>query len=182
VSRLTVRSLAHDEYLLLSGRTDSGETLPSEVCDRLLSIGGSAKQTGSTPPSENLQSIRDQLLGDVLLETERRNALFFDEEVVKLDRWADDLKVGLERELREVDKEIREAQRNARLALQLSDKLQAQKHVRELEQRRSRKRRSLYDAQDQIDAQRDELIQGMEKQLTTEHSIEAVFLIRWSIT
>jgi len=181
VSKLAVQSLAHDEYLLLSGRTDAGETLPSEVCDRLLSIGGSAKQTGSTPPSENLQSIRDQLLGDVLLETERRNALFFDEEVVKLDRWADDLKVGLERELREVDKEIREAQRNARLALQLSDKLQAQKHVRELEQRRSRKRRSLYDAQDQIDAQRDELIQGMEKQLKTEHRIEPVFTVRWSV-
>jgi len=66
--------------------------------------------------------------------------------------------------------------------LQLSEKLQAQKHVRELEQRRSKKRRALYDAQDQIDAQRDELIQNMEKQLKTEHAIEPVFLIRWSIT
>jgi len=182
ISKLTVQSLAHDEYLLLSGQTDGGETLPSEVCSRLFSIEASAAETRTAPPRERLQSIRDQLLSDVLLETERRNALFFDEEVVKLDRWAEDLKTGLERELRDLDKEIREAQRNARLALQLAEKLEAQKHVRELEQRRSRKRRELYDAQDQIDAQRDELIQDMEKQLKTEHRVEPVFTIRWTVS
>jgi len=182
VSKLAVQSLAYDEHLLLSGQTDAGETLPSEVCARLFSIEASTMEAGSEPPREQLQSIRDQLLSDALLETERRNALFFDEEVVKLDRWAEDLKVGLERELRELDKEIREAQRNARLSLHLSEKLLAQKHVRELEQRRSQKRRALYDAQDQIDAQRDELIQGMEKQLKTEHSIEPVFTVRWQVT
>ena len=182
ITKLAVQSLAHDEYLLLSGRTDEGETLPSEVCARLFGIEASLKEAGAVPPGEQLQSIRGQLLSDVLLESERRNALFFDEEVVKLDRWAEDLKTGLERELRDLDKEIREAQRNARLALQLSEKLEAQKHARELEQRRSRKRRELYDAQDQIDAQRDELIQGMEKQLKTEHQVEPVFTIRWSIT
>jgi len=181
VSKLAVESLAYDEYLLLSGQTDEGETLPSEVCARLFGIEAAVKETGAVPPSEHLQSIRDQLLSDVLLETEQRNALFFDEEVVKLDRWAEDLKTGLERELRDLDKEIREAQRNARLSLQLSEKLEAQKHVRELEQRRSRKRRALYDAQDQIDAQRDELIQSMEKQLKTEYRVESVFTIRWSI-
>jgi len=181
VSKLAVQSLAHDEYLLLSGQTDAGETLPSEVCARLFSIEASAMESGSERPRAQLESICDQLLSDVLLETERRNAIFFDEEVVKLDRWADDLKVGLEHELRELDKEIREAQRNARLALQLSEKLQAQKHVRELEQRRSKKRRALYDAQDQIDAQRDELIQGMEKQLKTENRVEPVFTVRWIV-
>jgi len=182
VSKLAVQSLAYDEYLLLSGRTDEGETLPSEVCTRLFGIEGTVKETGAAPPSEQLQAIRDQLLSDVLLKTERRNALFFDEEVVKLDRWAEDLKVGLERELRELDKEIREAQRNARLSLQLSEKLQAQKHVRELEQRRSQKRRALYDAQDEIDAHRDKLIQDMEKQLRTEHRVEPAFIIRWRVT
>ena len=183
VSKLAVESLAYDEYLLLSGATDDGEMLPSEVCARLFGIEALAREaSGAMPPSELLQSIRDQLQSDVLLATERRNALFFDEEVVKLDRWAEDLKTGLERELRDLDKEIREAQRNARLALQLSEKLEAQRHVRELEQRRSRKRRELYDGQDQIDAQRDELIQDMEKQLNTEHRVESVFTIRWTVS
>jgi len=39
----------------------------------------------------------------------------------------------------------------------------------------------LYEAQDRIDAQRDELIQGMEKQLEMEHRVESVFTVRWSV-
>ena len=39
----------------------------------------------------------------------------------------------------------------------------------------------LYDAQDQIDAQRDKLIQDMEKQLKTEHRVEPVFTVRWRV-
>ena len=44
-----------------------------------------------------------------------------------------------------------------------------------------RRQREPYDAQDQIDEQRDELTQGMEKQLKTEHRVEPVFTIRWSV-
>jgi len=40
---------------------------------------------------------------------------------------------------------------------------------------------ALYAAQDQIDAQRDELIQGMEKQLKTENRVEPVFTVRWIV-
>ncbi len=181
VAKLTVRSLATAEYLLLSGMTDAGESVPSEVCDQLFSVLAAVGRDGAEPPRTELRAIRENLTDEVLRETERRNALFFDEEVVKLDRWADDLKQGLERELKELDREIREAQRNARLSLQLSEKLQAQKHVRDLERRRAQKRRSLYNEQDRIDAQRDELIQGMESQLKMEHTIALVFAVRWHV-
>jgi hypothetical protein len=42
-----------------------------------------------------------------------RNARFFEDEADKLDGWADDLKVGLEREIKEVDRQIKEARRAA---------------------------------------------------------------------
>ena len=106
---------------------------------------------------------------------------FFDEEVIKLDHWSDDLKKGLEREIKEIDKEIREARKIAALAASLSDKLKAQKQIKALELKRNKKRRELFDAQDNIDAQRDELIAKIEKQLKHRHSIEQVFTVRWSL-
>lgn len=51
-----------------------------------------------------------------------------------------------------------------------------------LESARSRKRRELFDAQDAIDAQRDQLIGGIEKQLSQRHEIKTVFSFRWKIT
>jgi adenine-specific DNA-methyltransferase len=97
----------------------------------------------------------------------------------KLDRWAEGLKQSLEREIRELDKEIREAQRASRIAPRLEDELAAQRKVHDLEDKRKRMRRDLFDQQDEIDKKRDGLIAGMERQLRQEHTVESVFCIRW---
>ncbi|MFA4987142.1 MAG: DEAD/DEAH box helicase, partial [Candidatus Brocadiia bacterium] len=110
---------------------------------------------------------------------EERNGRFFDEEVIKLDRWSDDLKQGLEHEIKELDRQIREARRTTMLAISLADKLEAQKSIRALESARNHKRRDLFVAQDAIDAQRDELIGRIEKQLHQRHSLETLFAFRW---
>ena len=41
---------------------------------------------------------------------------------------------------------------------------------------------SLFDAQDAIDAQREELIANIEKQLKQRRSVQTVFCVRWSLT
>jgi primosomal protein N'' len=72
----------------------------------------------------------------------------------------------------DLDSEIREARRSASAAVSLAEKLAAQKELKALEQRRSRKRRELYDAQDAIDAQRDDLIAKIERQLQQTHTLQ----------
>ncbi len=44
-----------------------------------------------------------------------------------------------------------------------------------------RKRRELYDAQDAIDRDRDELIAKIEKQLSTEQTLHPLFTVRWHV-
>ena len=51
-----------------------------------------------------------------------RNARFFEAEADKLDGWVDDLKLGLEREIKELDRQIKEARRAATAALTLEEK------------------------------------------------------------
>jgi uncharacterized iron-regulated protein len=85
-----------------------------------------------------------------------RNAAFFDAEANKLDGWAEDLKVGLEREIKELYRQIREARRAATAAPTLQEKLEAQKHVKSLEAHRNTRRRALFDAQDEIDNHREQ--------------------------
>jgi adenine-specific DNA-methyltransferase len=76
----------------------------------------------------------------------QRNVAFFEAEAEKLDGWADDLKVGLEREIKELDRQIKEARRTATAALTLEEKLARQKQVKALESQRNAKRRALFDA------------------------------------
>ena len=125
-------------------------------------------------PEHALASLREQRVAEVRHEVERRNKSYFDEEIAKLDGWADDLRIGLERELKEVDRQIRETKRAGLAAVSLEEKLATQKELKALEQTRRRRRRDLYDAQDEIDARRDDMIAEIERQLAAHDTVQPV--------
>ena len=149
----------------------SGSDLRAASIGLLNSLGYQSKK------SLDLDSTPDAFLA----EFDKRNAEFFDEEIFKLDRWSEDLKQGLEREIKEIDKQIREARKTAALAPSLQDKLAEQKVIKALEKTRNTKRRELFDAQNAIDAQREELIENIEKQLKQRRSVRALFAVRWEV-
>ncbi|MBI4527382.1 MAG: hypothetical protein HY695_26610 [Deltaproteobacteria bacterium] len=136
-------------------------------------------------PSESDDSRLDEILQQrraaIQLTISQRNAAFFEAEAEKLDGWADDLKVGLEREIKELDRQIKEARRAATAALTLEEKLAGQKEVKALESQRNAKRRALFDAQDDIDRRREELIAEIEGKLQQRVSQERLFSIRWKL-
>ncbi len=111
----------------------------------------------------------------------RSNNVFYEAETDKLDGWADDLKVGLERDIKELDRQIKEARRTAAVALTLEEKLAGQKQIKALEAQRNAKRRTLFDAQDDIDRRREQLIADIEGKLQQRVSQERLFSIIWTL-
>ncbi len=114
-------------------------------------------------------------------EINDRNLSYFDQEVQKLDGWADDLKLGLEQEIKDIDREIKEVRRTAAIAPTLDEKLHWQKRQRELETKRSKSRRELFRRQDDIDEQRNELITELEDRLQQQVEEQVLFTIAWEL-
>jgi predicted nucleic acid-binding Zn-ribbon protein len=100
---------------------------------------------------------------------------------VKLDAWADDLKEGLEQEIKDLDKEIREVRKQAKLAPTLEEKLVFQRGQKKLEKKRSTARRELFEKQDEVDHKREELISEVEDRLEKSISEEELFTVQWSV-
>ncbi len=183
--RLTIDACDRSEFIILSGRVDpdrrgaAGEPLDDELCRKLLSL---PAMIGEGVAEEvAVDDIREAQVTMRLRHADERASRLLDEELLKLDRWSDDLKLGLERELKELDRSIAEARRASLAAVALEDKLVAQRQMKSLEATRSRKRRELFDAQDAIDRQRDELIEATERQLRRSYGTVRLFAVRWSL-
>ncbi len=180
--KITVSSIEDEDFLVLTAVTDSGDVLDGELAERLMAIHCSAvvPVSASAPPADIERAAAKQR-DAVARGLDERNAQYFDEETAKLDSWADDLKFGLETELKQLDKDIKEARKSAAGSMSLVAKLELQKQLRELEQARNVKRRSLYEAQDSVDEQRDVLIKKVEEQLQCSVHTVRLFTVKWSL-
>ena len=184
LSSFTINALDQvEDHLIFTAATDDGALLDEEIAARLFTLSGSAAPFPAhaleKPPS--LEETARQRQAAIQRRISERNAHFFEAEAEKLDGWADDLKLGLEREIKEFDRQIKEARRAATTALTLEEKLAGQKQIKALESQRNDKRRSLFEAQDKVDKQREELIATIEGKLMQACRIEPLFTIRWKL-
>lgn len=76
---------------------------------------------------------------------------------------------------------MKEIRRTAATAPTLDEKLHWQKRQRELEAKRSKLRRELFDRQDEIESQRNALIEQLEQQLRQQVNEHVLFTIEWEL-
>lgn len=167
--------------MLYSACTDEGELLDAETARRLLSLPGRALGPLQAEPPEVLATSAGERQAAIQREIAERNARFFEAESEKLDGWADDLKAGLEREIKELDRQIKEARRLAKAAPTLEEKLAGQKQVKQLESQRHQKRRTLFDAQDEVDVRRESLIAAIEAKLAQRVEARPLVHVHWRL-
>lgn len=183
VSQFSVEALDHaEDHLIFAAITEKAETIEEEVARRFLSlpaeIGPSATPGPHADALADLIRVREEA---IQRDLSMRNAAFFEAEAEKLDYWADDLKLGLEREIKDLDKQIKEMRRAATAAPGLEEKLKCQKEIKALEKKRSDKRRAMFDAQDNIDQHRERLIEEIEAKLTQKTGRHLLFSLRWRL-
>ena len=184
LSVLTVEALGTaEDHLLLAATNETRQALHEEDAEKLLRLPAellSDAPSASIAPAglqQALQAQQDQRVGEANL----RNLGYFEAEVQKLDAWADDLKSGLENEVKALDREIKEVRRTALVTATLEEKLHWQKRQRELEDKRNQLRRRIFDRQDEIDGQRSRVIDELEGRLSRQERLTPVFLLQWEL-
>jgi superfamily II DNA/RNA helicase len=181
--QLEIESFDKEDYWIAVGLTEAGEWIDSELIKRFFSLNaqlGSAQELDS----ENKELIEQKLDEEMDAAKEislSKNGKFFDQEYDKLEHWADDMKISLERELQDLDGEIKLKKMEARKSTDLKTKVQAQRTVKDLEKLRSEKRKRLFEAQDDIEQKKESLLAAVEKQLEQRHQAKELFTFQWNI-
>jgi ERCC4-related helicase len=179
----TIEALDYkEEHLILTAITDAGEAMQPEVAEGLFMLPAEVHSDGVSAESEGqlercIQSCRD----DILHRNRERNEATLKAEAKKLEDWADDLKLGLKREMNGIDREVREARRNVAATSSFGAGLDAKNRFIELKNRRNAKHRSVVKSQGEVDRRRAKFVAQIGGKLAQKTTSELLFLVRWSL-
>ena len=132
-------------------------------------------------PVHGLCHETDRRQAELLEALAAKNGQWFDTETDKLDRWADDRRSALKVELEELDQEIKETKKSARLAPNLPEKLELQRKLRGLETKRDEAWRAYDAAGRDIDRQKDALLDEISRRLEQKTECKTLFTVRWKM-
>lgn len=183
LQKLTINSFRKEEYLLFSAFDDQGNSIHQEVCEKMFNCSGRVVSPTEASPDAAERIEKEALLHrksaiNISMET---NSRFFNEERDRLDKWADDLILASEKELKDTKALLKEYNRKARQTQTIEEQKEIQDKIVALEKKQRIQRQKIFDVEDEIIAKRNKLIDALEKRLTQKTSYEPLFTVRWSV-
>ena len=183
VDKISIDSFEQEDHFLISCYTDDGVGIYPDIAERMLLLPAKDGTIVTAPEliAGKLAECIGMLRGTVTEQSALRNETFFDEEMDKLDTWASDMKVALEREIKDLDAEIKLRKSSAKKLTHLAEKVAEHRIIKELENKRAEKRQNLYEAQDEVDARKETLLTKVERMLEQKIEQTELFTIRWRV-
>ncbi|STY87885.1 Uncharacterised protein [Moraxella ovis] len=122
-----------------------------------------------------------QAIASLTARHSESQSILLKQESQRLDKWAEDKIKASEQEIADIDEKIKQIKRDKNQARNLEELAQIEGDLKNTERQRRRLRQSLFDVQDEIEEQRDELFSRIQSQLTQDTKIAHLFTIQWTI-
>ena len=164
--------------------TKQGDVIEPELIEHIWSIPSSVELTDTIFPEKvvaQFEQIKNSQINELTEQTKKEALNLFDEQVDKLDTWAEDMKLGLEREIQDLNRTIRLMKSEARRADSIEARLAAQREIKASEALLKRKRADLFAEHDRIEEQKDQLTDNLEKLLSLRSEKQNLFTLRWKM-
>ena len=182
VDKLSYDGLSHEEHLIFTVITEDGTVMDEEIINSMLGL--PAEIIGDClPETPELIAQRDMRLGTQKEQIEEANKQFYLDECDKLDAYSEDLKEGLQRKRKELNKLIKEKEKECRASTSLPlDQIIAMKdEINRLKDRRKKMQREIYQQEDEIDMQRDKLQEEIRQKLNGTTEITHIMTIAFEV-
>ena len=180
IYNLEIDGIEEENYIVMAGIDENGNVLSEDQIERMFTLDSKIINSEFNIP-ETLKKLLTAEKQNLLNDIELRNNKFFDEEMDKLERWAKDLKESLELKLRQMDIDIKTMKTECRKIAKLEEKLKMQKQIKDLEVKRNKLRLNLYEEQDKIDKEKEQLIDDVAEKLKNNQKYDKLFSIKWRI-
>ena len=185
LTKVTIDGIEFEEALLFNGyikRDNKWHTIDNEFCNKLFQCEGKiSHEEVIIENSLKLQGDVKVHLQAIVNEYVEKHDKEFAQQEEKLYKWAEDLEKGIEEKLEEVKNQIKKLQRDARKAINMDEKEKINLEIQELEKEKKRQRKSIFEAQDEIEEKRDQLLETLKEHKKYNVSFQEIFKIKFKI-
>ena len=183
LSNFEVTSFDITDNLLFVGFTDEGTELSHDVCKRILELPVDSESSYQLSHNEsNLMKDKREKNKDVLLELLRaKDTEYFQLEVDKLHKWAEDKILASEKELKDVKFKIKEINRESKKTSSSEELLKMQTELRKLERKKKVLRQEIFEVEDEIEERRDSMISVIKEKMLKAINESSIFTIKWKL-
>jgi ERCC4-related helicase len=179
--KLSVRGSDDQDHIIMAALTDDGRRIDSKAAMRLFELPAQCEGVAALSMPQAVSDAVHAERQTILEAMATRQAQWFDQEMDKLDHWAEDRRAGLKADLKDLDEQLKVLKKEIRQTGNLPDKLSLQRKARTLESTRDDAWRAYDEAAKEIETQKDSLLDQVEERLGQEASDEPLFAIRFEI-
>lgn len=182
LSNLEVSSdIESHAVLLFSGITNAGETLSDELCRFILGLNSEVEKDikGS---EDKINQHHAHIKTERLKYLENTDAALMQREFKKFHNWAEDRIAELEEKLKEAKKEVKEIEKaSMQEGLSGAEALEFQEQLNKAKKKVSRLKREMFEREDEINDERDRMIEEAKNKLNRTIKEEEIFTISFEL-
>jgi adenine-specific DNA-methyltransferase len=181
---LSVSGATKEEFVLLSGCCDGidGEILSDEVCKKMMEVSIASieeKALGNSPGA--LALARERSRNNRLDVLQDRNQDLFKSERQKLENFTADKKIALRTELDVIERELKLLRTEKRSLIAWEAMLEVDERINRLRKRQREKQMNIFEAENELEDQLDELISNARRALRQTSEIKPIWILRWAL-
>jgi hypothetical protein len=184
IDKLMHKGISEEEHLIISVVTNDGTPIDDDMVTRIMEL--EATVVGNCPP-ETTELIRKRAEGiqrekDGIAE---RNKTYFLEQVEKLDAYSEDLKEGLQKQLKALKKEITEKRKEFKASQNttcpLEEMVEMRSIITALDDKRKKMEREIYLEEDRISMENETLQENIRQRLNGEIETKTIMTFSFEI-
>lgn len=183
ITKISIKSYDLEEHLIVTALTSDYILLDEEISTKILSLNAkkSTKVDIKTKDIKKINNEYDKQKNILIKENESTNETHFKNQSIKLHKWADDKLISIEKELKDTKVKIKELNRKSIDSQSNTEQTEIQLKIKSQEKKRRKIQREIFDIEEEIEEQRDELITKLKKDKEPTITTNELFTIQWEI-
>jgi len=183
LSKIVIDSFEKEEQLIFQGMFDDGFPISVDVIQKMFRL-DTVETENVLIPNEIIQRLRkDSLLhgNRILIESEERNNLLLNEEIARINKWAEDKIEAVQLKVELMRNERKNLQKQSDIADNSFERERIEEEILKLSKKIKLSWIELADAEEEIELQRKKTIGKLRSQMMKSSKIEDIFTISFEV-